>query len=238
MRSATVKTWALHLVANAVVIAGAYLWLSIGDSTAWRLALTAVCGLLLVAFTVWLHGVVFAHFREPEAPISQAYRTALRHLPPLVLMAVVAAALYWLLEWLLDRAYSPASNTASWLTLHLHRPVRPALILNIITWKVRVVEWVLVPVLLLPLIANVAGDGWRGFVRKPFARLRRWTFWIGCPVLLLLAIYAPWRLMHWVPWQGSLGVEMTSFIARWLIAWLLFVTAWFATVALACGRRD
>jgi hypothetical protein len=30
---------------------------------------------------------------------------------------------------------------------------------------------------------------------------------------------------------------MTSFVLRWLVAWLLFVTAWFALVALACGRR-
>jgi hypothetical protein len=91
---------------------------------------------------------------------------------------------------------------------------------------VRILEWVIVPVLLLPLAAGT----WR-------ARLREWTFWVLCPVLLLLTVYVPWRLMNWVHWHGGLGLEMTSFIARWLVAWLLFVTAWFAVVALACGRR-
>jgi hypothetical protein len=237
MRAATKKIWALHLVANAAVVAGAYLWLGIGDASALQLAATALFGVLLVAFTVWLHGAVFAHFREPDLPLSGVFRTALRHLPPLVVVAVVAAALYWLLEWLLGRAYSPASNTASWLTLHLHRPVRPALILSIVTLKVRVMEWWVVPVLLLPLVAGIAGNGWRGIARAPFACLRTWTFWIGCPLLLLLALYVPGRLIRWVPYEGGLGLEMTSFVLRWLIAWLLFVTAWFAVVALACGRR-
>jgi hypothetical protein len=237
MRAATVKIWALHLVANAAVVAGAYLWLGIGDASALQLAATVLFGLLLVAFTVWLHGTVFAHFREPDLPLSQTCRTAFRHLLPLTVIAVVAVALYWLLGWLLDRAYPPAATTASWLTLHLHRPVRPALILSIMTWKVRVVEWLVVPVLLLPLVAAIAGQGWRGFAGKSFALLRRWTFWIGCPVLLLLALYVPLRLIRWVPYEGGLGLEMTSFVLRWLVAWLLFVTAWFALVALACGRR-
>jgi hypothetical protein len=230
MRAATVKLWALHLVANAAVVAGAYFWLGIGDASALQLAATLLIGLLLVAFTVWLHGAVFTHFREPGLPLAQAFRTALRRLPLLILVAVFAAALYWALGWLLDHAYSPASNTASWLTLHLRRPVRPALILTIITWKVRVVEWWLVPALLLPLVAGIAGTP------APFARLRQLTFWIGCPVLLLLTLYVPWRLIRWVPYDRGLGLEMASFVLRWLIAWLLFVTAWFAVVALAGGR--
>jgi len=225
MRSATVKIWGLHLLANAAVVAAVYQWLKIGDSTALRLTATALFGLLLVAFTVWLQGLVFAHFREPDLPVVALLRAALRRLLPLTLVALLAAALYWLLEWLLGRADGPAAATASWFTLHLRSPVHPAAILSIFTWAIRFAEWVVVPVLLLPLAASA-------FV----ARLRAWTFWVGCPVLLLVAIYVPWRLMHWVPWQGGLGLEMTSFIARWLVAWLLFVTAWFALVALACGR--
>jgi hypothetical protein len=237
MRAATVKMWALHLVANAVVVAGFYWWLGIGDASALQLGATVLFGALLAAFTVWLQGTVFAHFREPESPASHTYRTALRNLLPLLAVAVVAVALYWLLKWLLGWAESPAFNIASWLTLHLRKPVRPALILSIITWKVRVVEWVVIPVVLLPLAAGVAGDGWSGFARASFARLRSWIFWIGCPLLLLLAIYVPCWLIHKVPYQGSLALEMTSFIVRWLVAWLLFVTAWFAVVALACGHR-
>jgi hypothetical protein len=226
MNAATVKIWVLHLVANALVIAGIYEWLTIGDSTALRLVATALFGLLLAVFTVWLHGIVFAHFREPEASVAAAFRSALRRLPSLILVAFVATVSYWLLEWLLGKAYNTSVDIASWLTLHLHKAVHPSLILRIFMWKVRIVEWVIVPVLLLPLAAGT----WK-------ARLREWTFWIGCPVLLLLAIYVPWRLVNWVHWHGSLGLEMTSFAARWLVAWLLFVTAWFAVVALACGRK-
>jgi hypothetical protein len=226
MNAATVKIWVLHLLASAVVIASVYEWLTIGDSTALRLVATALFGLLLVVFTVWLHGVVFAHFREPAASVIAAFRNSLRRLPILILVAIVAAASYWLLEWLLGKAYNTSVDIASWLTLHLQKAVHPSLILRIFTWKVRIVEWMIVPTLLLPLAAQT----WK-------ARLREWTFWVLCPVLLLLAIYVPWRLMNWVHWHGSLGIEMTSFIVRWLVAWLLFVTAWFAVVALACGQR-
>ena len=238
MRAATVRLWVLHLLANAVVLGGVYLWLGIGDATGLQLTATALFGLLLIAFTVWLHGIVFAHFREPELPASASFRTALRHLPPLILLALVALALYWLLGWLFDKyAWSRAAATASWLTLHLRRPVRPATILSIITWKVRVIEWLVIPVVFLPLISGVAENGWRAFAGKSFAMLRRWWFWIACPVLLLAALYVPWRLIHWVPYQGKFGVEMTSFLLRWLGGWLLFVTGWFAVIALACGRR-
>ena len=226
MNAATVKIWFMHLVANALVIASVYEWLTIGDSTALRLVATALFGLLLVVFTVWLHGIVFAHFREPEASVIAGFRSALRRLPLLILIALLAAASYWLLEWMLGKAYNTSVDIASWLTLHLHKAVHPSLIVRIFTWKVWIVEWVIVPVLLLPLAAGM----WK-------ARLREWTFWIGCPVLLLLAVYVPWRLMNWVHWYGGLGLEMTSFIVRWLVAWLLFVTAWFAVVALTCGRR-
>jgi len=238
MRAATVRLWVLHLLANAVVLGGVYLWLGIGDASGLQLTATAVFGLLLIAFTVWLHGIVFAHFREPELPLSKAYRVALRRLPPLILLALVVLALYWLLGWLFDKyAYSRAAVTASWLTLHLRRPVHPSTILSMITWKLRLCEWLVIPVVFLPLAAGVTENGWRGFAGKSFAMLRRWWFWIACPVLLLAAVYVPWKLIHWVPYQGKLGVEMTSFLLRWLGGWLLFVTAWFAVVALACGRR-
>ena len=238
MRAATIRLWLLHLVANAVVIGGVYLWLGIGDATGLQLTATAVFGLLLIAFTVWLHGIVFAHFREPELPLSNAYGTALRRLPPLILLTLVVLALYWLLGWLFDQyGYSRSVAVASWLTLHLRRPVRPATILWIATAKLRVWEWLIIPVIFLPIAAGVTERGWRGFGGKSWAMLRHWWFWVLCPVLLLLAIYVPWKLINWVPYQGKLGVEMTSFLLRWLIGWLLFVTAWFALVALACGRR-
>ncbi len=225
MRAATVRIWALHVVANAALVAGVYSWLSIGDSTALRLVATALFGLLLAVFAVWLHGIPFAHFREPDLSVVQACKASLKRLLPLLGVAVLAAAVYWFLQWVLGHADSPANSIASWLTLHLRKPIHPQWILSIITWKIRILEWIVVPILLLPLAAG------------SFARLRDWKFWIVCPVLVVLAIYVPWRLLHWVPYQGGLALEMTSFIARWLFAWLLFVTAWFALVAITCGRK-
>lgn len=235
MRAATRNLWLAHLVANAAVLGLFYFWLGILDANGLQLAATALFGALLAAFTLWLHGSAFAYFREPGQSLGHAYRTALRHLPALALIVIVAVALYWAVSWLLNHAPPKAAMTASWLTMRLRRPVRPSLILGIMTGAIRVVEWFVIPVLLLPIAAAAADLGWRGFAPRSLALLRRLPFLIACPVLLLLALYAPWRLIHWTPWQGKLAIEMTSFLSRWILAWLLFVTAWLAVTVLSGG---
>ena len=236
MRAATVKLWALHLVGDALIVALFYVWLSIGEASAWQLIETALLGLVLAGFAVWLQGTAFAHFQEPESALAASFRSAWRRLLPLVVAALIAGVVYWFLSFLTDRAESPANKTASWLTLHLRRPVHPPMILSVFTWAIRLLEWVVAPVLLLPLAARVASEGWQGLAHGWFIRLRDWRYWLLSPVLLVLALYVPWRLFHWVPYLGGLSGELASFIARWLIAWLLFVAAWFATVAVASRR--
>ncbi len=236
MRTATRNLWLVHLVATVVVLAGVYFWLGILDANGLQLTATALFGALLAAFAIWLEGAAFAYFRAPDQSLGRAYRNALRHLPSLALLAIVAVALYWGMGGLLDRAPSKAAMTASWFTLHLHRPVHPALILAIITGAIRVVEWFVIPVLLLPMAAAAADVGWRGLTPRSLTLLRRLTFLIACPLLLLIALYAPWRLIHWTPYQGKLGLEMTSFLGRWIVAWVLFVTAWLGVTAVSGGR--
>ncbi len=236
MRTATRNLWLVHLVANAVVLGGIYFWLGILDANGLQLAATALFGALLAAFTLWLHGSAFAYFREPGQSLGRAYRGALRHLPVLALIVIVAVALYWAMSWLLNHAPPKAVVAASWLTMRLRRPVRPSLILAIMTGAIRIVEWFVIPVLLLPIAAAAADLGWRGLAPRSLALLRRLRFLIACPVLLLLGLYAPWRLIHWTPYQGKLAVEMTSFLGRWMAAWLLFVTAWLGVTAVSGGK--
>ena len=49
---------------------------------------------------------------------------------------------------------------------------------------------------------------------------------LKCPLLLLCALWVPFRLLDWVPHMGSFAMEMVSFVVRLLVAYLLFVAAW------------
>ncbi len=45
------------------------------------------------------------------------------------------------------------------------------------------------------------------------------------PVLLVCAVWVPLRLASWKPWMGGFGQEATSLVARFGLAYLLFVVA-------------
>jgi hypothetical protein len=52
---------------------------------------------------------------------------------------------------------------------------------------------------------------------------------------LLIALWLPWRLIHWTPYQGKLSLEAASFLVRWMVAWLIFVTGLLALSAATGG---
>jgi hypothetical protein len=81
-----------------------------------------------------------------------------------------------------------------------------------------VARWIVLPMLLVPLFAGAASHGWRvwrGFSRRIFL----------APVLVFLAVWVPLRLLAWVPRVSGFTMEMTSFILRAAVAYLLFVLA-------------
>ncbi len=116
---------------------------------------------------------------------------------------------------------NPAFRLASWLTLKLRKPVKPAAVLRIFNGVWWVVRWVAVPMLLRPWILAVAEFGWRGLAPSRLPK-RVWSEWCLTPLLLLCALWLPFRLLGWRPLMSGFGLEMASFIVRILIAYLLF----------------
>jgi len=81
-----------------------------------------------------------------------------------------------------------------------------------------IARWIVLPMLLVPLFASAASHGWRvwyGFTLRALA----------VPVLVFLGVWIPLRLLHWVPRVSGFGLEMTSFVLRAAVAYLLFVVA-------------
>ena len=168
----------LQLPANALLLWLAYEWLAMPESTALRLVGSAVAALSILAAASWLHGAMFTSFRGGAQPgIAPAFRTALRHLLPLLLMVLGAIALYVFLAWWAGYSVTPAAKLASWLTLKFRKPVRPATVLscfNAVLWMVR---WVLLPADLLPLFSGVAARGWAASTNSAGDGIRACTGW-------------------------------------------------------------
>lgn len=238
MTRATMILWVLHAAGNLILFWLLYAWLGIGDQKTVQLLMTALVAFFLLLCAAWLHGAAFLHFRQPAGvPLRDTFQTALGRLPALFTWALIAGMLYWLVGLLSDASFSPANKIASWLTLTLRKPVKPESVQTIFTWFFRILTWFVMPVLLLPLGSEVAGKGLLGFFGQAHRVSRRPLYWVQCVLLLLLAIWVPYQLIHWVPGVRGLSVELVSFIARFGLAYFLFVTGWLALLFVSSGGR-
>ena len=225
---------AVHLVGNALLLWLGYYWLGIGESRALTLAWSVTVALVLLCAACWLHGATFTYFREGPS----AFRTTLRRLLPVVVAAVAVLVVYALLSKWQEYSSRPAFGIASWLTLKLRKPVKPASVLRAFNAALWLVRWIVVPVFVMPLVADIASLGWSG--ARAFGRLAKsWRYWIATPVLLVCALWLPFRILGWVPQVGGFGVEMASFVVRILAAYLLFTAAWLLLAFLTSrGKPD
>jgi len=204
--------------------------------------------LLLLASVCWLHGAALAWFTvarpsspgqpSPAArtPAAAAFRSALRHLLPLVVAALLTLALYLLLDRLADVMPKPAFRLASWLTLKLRKPVKPDTVLHTFNTALWIVRWAALPALMLTKFAAIEARGWAGL--GAFGALcRRPLYWLETPLLLFCALRVPFYLGGWVPYVGGFWIQMLSFAVRFGCAYLLFVASWLALVFLTSGGK-
>lgn len=215
------RLWMIHLAANALLIWLIYEWLGIPDAKGIQLFATAIFGLIVIFFALWLHGSTFAFFRE-RLPLRKAFARGLRGLPRFGLWVLVMIVIYWFLAWLDGYAAKPAFAIASWFTLHLRKPVKPESIGMIFTVAIRVLQWAVVPLLLLPL-------AW------PPSRRVTGRLWWQTPAFVIGAFFIPWKLVHWVPNATGVTPETISAVLRFGLAYLVGVTLWLLLIRSAMG---
>jgi hypothetical protein len=214
-----------HLLVNALLLWLGYYWLGIGESRTSTLAWSGFVALLTICLASSAYGAAFVYFQQGDRRTVAAWRTALRNLLPFLVGVGAVTVVYFLLAQWDQYSSKPALQVASYLTLTFRKPVRPSSIAKIFGTILWVIQWVILPVLLLPMFAAVASSGWSGF-RAVGAFARRWLYWIEAPVLLVCALWIPMKILGWVPHVSSFGMEMASFTTRALVAYLLFVVAW------------
>ena len=238
MSAASRKFFALHLVADAMLLWLGFLWLGVGESTRTLLILSALSARGILALACWFHGATMVFFRKgdgPEIGIKDAFRTALRRLPALVAAAILVFALYGLLVWAAGASGQPAFRLASWLTLKLRTAVKPTSVARIFLGVFWIVRWVVLPVALLPMASGIAARGWRGF--GEFTWRTGWRYWVEVPLLLVAGLVLPFVLLSWIPEVGGFTLEVVSFTLRMLVAYLLFVGALWRLERVTAGLR-
>jgi hypothetical protein len=183
------KIWLLQFVANALIVWAFYEWLGIRDSRASQLILSFVLGLWIVAGTVFLHSRTF-------------------HMKPLRFAAVLL--IFLLICWALNQL--PLDKFGLWLastlTYRLRKPVKPDSVVRALTYVKLLVQWIVVPLLLLQR-------------RSP-------RFWLQYVAVVLVAFFVPSLLIHWTPKLTSTALQVTSFVLRFGVAYCLVTTGFVA----------
>jgi hypothetical protein len=208
-----------HLIGNALLLWLGYAWLGMNEASRLHLAGSAAVLLVFGLGALWLHGTALALFgQESNASFTTAASTALRRLPWLFALAVVAGIVYAVLSYCYDAFDHSAFVIGSWLTMTLRKPVPPSRVLACFHGLIWILRWIVVPALALPIAARI--------ISNTSPRLNpRWLYWLAAGALLLTAVWVPLRLLDWVPKVNGFGAEAASFLARIGAGDLLFVAA-------------
>jgi hypothetical protein len=214
------KLWLLQVVGNALAFGALYRWLGLRDSKMSQLVMTAVFGLLILVPWLWLQDSTMAYCADRSRGLWGTFRKSLSTLAIFSAVIVGFAAMFWALGRLEGPLADAGQKTASWLTLHLRKPIKPQTWITIYISLLWAVRWIVLPVLMLPIASGVA-RGVRGF------RASR-VFWLQYLIALVIGYWIPALLMHWVPNLSGTAAQVASFVLRFGIAYLLMVTAWLA----------
>jgi hypothetical protein len=217
------RLWLIQAVGNLLLFWWAFTWLGLRDSKTTQLVETAIFGLLILLPWLWLQDGTFAYCGDRSQGLWGAFRKGAKTLAIFTVVAIVFALFFWALGKLADPLTTAGQRTASWLTFHVRKPIKPDSWVKAylaLLWGVR---WIVLPVLLLPVAAGAAMEGTRGLRRK--ARVVFCLQYLGA---LLIGFYVPSVLLHWVPKMTETTAQVISFTLRFGLAYVLMITAWLA----------
>jgi hypothetical protein len=233
------RLWLIQLFANPILFGLLVAWLFIPVASNLHLILNFVFAILLLAATLALHAGTLNSFADrqsvPAAPLWPAFRRALTHLIP-VAICVAAFCLLW---FYIDKLelYQPMfppyvrSNFPVWLRRHITLPTLD----HLFSIAIFIFRWILAPGLLLPLLAQAADRGFRGFGKQGLMAWRKTIFslsyWLVLVVAVLLGVLATEKLMAAKPnfKTSTRHSEAASLAWRFSLSYLLGLFSWMLT---------
>jgi hypothetical protein len=240
-RGGVAKLWLLNFIGNAAALAAWYFWLLVPDAHGWQVAGSLLAAACIIALVVWLRAGTFVYFRLAEfresGAVWRAFRHSLRHLAALAMWAVVLAALLWFLIRL--RIYPPQLGV--WLWQKLPESLRfasPRHLTQYAEWLLWFLILVVVPAIWLPIATTVAVTGFGKGLARSWHVLKRPMYWVWFCFFVLVGVYLPHKLIWWIPALDNLRKQAWSMSLRFLVAYLLLITAWIALVWMVGVRTE
>jgi hypothetical protein len=227
------RLWLIQAAGNALLFWSAFTWLGIRDSRSSQLVETAVFGLLILISWLWLQDGTFVYCGDRSQGLWAAFRKSFKTLAIFSAVVLTFVLLCWALGQLDEPMTKAGQRTASWLTFHLRRPVKPATWMRAylaVLWGVR---WIVLPALILPIAAGAARKGLRGMWQRG-----RKVFWLEYLIALGLGFYIPSMLMGWVPKLTETTAQVMSFVLRFGVAYVLIISAWLAIAFFSAAERN
>lgn len=241
------RLWLLQLVLNPILFGLFAAWLLIPEAKIWQLALNVLLVVLIAAAALVLHAGTLNYFndqfREQPAAVTTAFGRALRHFA-----AVATCAVIFYLVWSLAGGLGRYQETFSiYVRSTLPASVRAHIPLGVLTWfsgaLVFLVQWVVVPGLLLPLALRAADQGFRGFGREGWQAWRTAIaslhYWLMLAVAAFLGVYGTITLVSWRPSSenSTFAGETANLVLRLFLAYILGLFSWMVACSLI-GRRS
>jgi hypothetical protein len=228
------RVWLIHVIGNALLFAAFFYWLQIKEETGAWFAVTLITGLLIVFFTLLLHGATFAYFKSgTESSFVSAMRRVIPRLPWLLVWTAIFGVVLWLIGQMWDYSAQAGGWTRHVLPEFMRTRVSPRSVISLasrVVWFLFFFVW---PILFLPIGAQTASFGLRGmFSSGAWRPFREFRFWIVYAVCFLIGGYIPYKLAYMTPSKPSpLSAQTWSMAMRLGIGYLLLVTAWLVLCA-------
>jgi hypothetical protein len=230
------RVWLIQFVGNPLLFALFAGWLLLPVATEFHLLLNGLVVVILVAAALVLHAGTLNFYAGQDRGENPAAHTAFSRAVRNILAVAACAALIFVLWALLDLTEPWQAGlppyVRSLLPVFIRRHLEPWWFQLALDGIVFVIRWVLIPGLVLPLVLEAAGAGFRAFGKGGYIALKnsakQVNYWL---VLLLAAVVgyvAPASLMEWTPdfKNPTLHLEAISLAARLSASYVLALASW------------
>jgi hypothetical protein len=240
------RLWLLQFLLNPILAALFAGWLLIPEANLWQLAFNVLLAVVIVGAALLLHAGTLNYFsdqfREQPAAIKTAFGRALRHFA-----AIAVCAIVFYLVWFLSSGLAGYRETfPTYVRSVLPASIRGNIPLGVFTGTfeglVFLLQWVVVPGVLLPLALVAADQGFRGFGHAGWkiwkTRIASLHYWLILAVAALLGVYGTNTLLGWRPSSESptFAGETANLVLRMFLAYGLGLLSWMVACSLI-GRR-
>lgn len=228
------RLWLLQFAGNAVLFLAFIWWLRPHEANWWELLYSSLAILLIAMAALVLHGGTLNYFagahRDRATEIPSSLRKAFQHIPALIVWTLIFFTLYWLTGKLDQYAVTLPGYLRSEFPAWLRRSISEPALDNIYSGALWLLQWVILPGLLLPFALASAANGFRGLIAFGDWKkaVRSLGYWITLIVAVGIGVGCVEAIMSWRldPKTATLSAEKTSLAFRLLFAYLVGIFSW------------